>query len=343
MDITQIAIKINQTNLSNREKSNLTTKMEDPVISFDQVLSMFNLEQSVKSPIQNGSDQNGIVQTDSQTPSKEDLSNLDSILTTWVAAIQQVQNWPATEGVKSTDQSSGSEVSDTPGVTNVASQLQQLTTEGTEELAQWLQKVNGQKSSTLDPRMLLQEITKIIANPETPEQPKAIVDKIQIIMNELESENNFGFLFADKKSDPNLESKMGLSLDKNQALVSYIPGPLKRIIGENSSTSSTSSSQMEDLTKSTGMSSMINQQQGSIGMNESTVETVPSQLTVSEFAPEVSEWIGRYIRISGGQSGSTEAKFSLYPEHLGHIEIKITSQQGQIAAQIITDTSMAKD
>ncbi|HEY2421091.1 MAG TPA: flagellar hook-length control protein FliK, partial [Neobacillus sp.] len=47
--------------------------------------------------------------------------------------------------------------------------------------------------------------------------------------------------------------------------------------------------------------------------------------------------------ISGGQSGSTEAKFSLYPEHLGHIEIKITSQQGQIAAQIITDTSMAKD
>jgi flagellar hook-length control protein FliK len=77
--------------------------------------------------------------------------------------------------------------------------------------------------------------------------------------------------------------------------------------------------------------------------NEMHRGSSPTKLTVSEFAPEVSEWISRYMKRTDGKSGSTEAKFSLYPEHLGHIEIKINSQQGQISAEILTDTPIAKE
>ncbi|QCJ42363.1 flagellar hook-length control protein FliK [Bacillus sp. S3] len=58
---------------------------------------------------------------------------------------------------------------------------------------------------------------------------------------------------------------------------------------------------------------------------------------------EVSSWIGQHIRLTSVQEGTTEAKFSLTPEHLGHIEIKISSHQGQITAQIFTETSLAME
>ncbi|WP_318507789.1 flagellar hook-length control protein FliK [Bacillus sp. T3] len=78
---------------------------------------------------------------------------------------------------------------------------------------------------------------------------------------------------------------------------------------------------------------------------ESTSEVIPSSrvLSVNDFVPEVSEWIGRFVKVSHGISGSSEAKFLLNPEHLGRLEIKITSQQGHIAAQIFTDTAAAKE
>jgi flagellar hook-length control protein FliK len=69
----------------------------------------------------------------------------------------------------------------------------------------------------------------------------------------------------------------------------------------------------------------------------------PPILTVSDFVPEVSEWMGRFFKVTNGKNGSSEAKFTLYPEHFGHLEIKITTQEGRISAQIITDTLQAKE
>ncbi|MBO0961807.1 flagellar hook-length control protein FliK [Neobacillus sp. MM2021_6] len=66
-------------------------------------------------------------------------------------------------------------------------------------------------------------------------------------------------------------------------------------------------------------------------------------LPVSQFVPEVSKWIGENSKFTPLREGVAEAKFSLTPDHLGHIEIKIVSQQGQITAQIFTDTSQAKE
>jgi hypothetical protein len=66
-------------------------------------------------------------------------------------------------------------------------------------------------------------------------------------------------------------------------------------------------------------------------------------LMLTSFVPEVSKFADRYLRILNGQTGSTEAKFNLFPEHLGHLEVKIVSQDSQVSIQIVTDTSVAKE
>ncbi|MEH7251809.1 flagellar hook-length control protein FliK [Neobacillus niacini] len=75
--------------------------------------------------------------------------------------------------------------------------------------------------------------------------------------------------------------------------------------------------------------------------NKTSSSTHP--LSLADFVPEVNDFAGRYLRILNGQSGSTEAKFNLFPEHLGHLEVKIISQEGQVSVQIVTDSSVAKD
>ncbi|WP_066370375.1 flagellar hook-length control protein FliK [Neobacillus fumarioli] len=83
-------------------------------------------------------------------------------------------------------------------------------------------------------------------------------------------------------------------------------------------------------------------QGGNNGNESRSVQSRPF-LPISDFASEISKMAGHFVKITNGQSGNIAAKLSLYPEHLGPIEVKITTQQGQVSAQIITDTSIAKD
>ena len=76
---------------------------------------------------------------------------------------------------------------------------------------------------------------------------------------------------------------------------------------------------------------------------------VPKQISplpvvqVSQFVPEVRKWIEGVIKTKPEGSGSTEARFSLNPEHLGPIQIKITTENGKVTAQILTETTFAKE
>ena len=58
--------------------------------------------------------------------------------------------------------------------------------------------------------------------------------------------------------------------------------------------------------------------------NELNIKSIapPPVVPVSQFVPEVSEWIGKFVKAILGHSSSTEAKISLQPEHLGPIQIK---------------------
>ncbi|WP_312476104.1 flagellar hook-length control protein FliK [Neobacillus sp.] len=360
MDVAQIQIKITQTNRLDEGKPKSTSQTEDSVNSFDQILAMFNFGgNSPKSDsltglssVQNGSVKEKGDQIDSTNINKEDWLQLDAILTSLLAVIQQVQvpNVQANESLP-------------PGDSTMLSPQQLITADVRSSFAQWFPEEEGfNQTTTINTSQLIQGLAQLMSELSSLEKQKSleipsnIKDKLQMILDEIKTENNIdgttlhnvqlqkNELFSgEKKQDPGIV-KPWLSLDKNKVMLSFGPNPGTSIQESSNLVRDPLSKQVEDLTRFNGLTIMGNHQ---LQAPEDSIvpKTVsPSPLLqVSEFAPEVSEWISRNMRITNGQPGSTEVKFSLFPEHLGHIEIKISSQQGLVSAQILTDTLMAKE
>ncbi|WML31568.1 flagellar hook-length control protein FliK [Neobacillus sp. OS1-32] len=81
-----------------------------------------------------------------------------------------------------------------------------------------------------------------------------------------------------------------------------------------------------------------------MGLNHKSMSGQPRPvLSIHDFTPEVSSWIAKNIGSSQGQNTAKEVKFLLSPEHLGQMEVKLTTTGGQVSAQIITDTIQAKE
>lgn len=102
--------------------------------------------------------------------------------------------------------------------------------------------------------------------------------------------------------------------------------------------------QLEEQTEYDSPGNMVNQQlQQPDKMNVTKVFLPSSGVPISQFVPEVSEWVGGYLKTIQEESGSAVARISLNPEHLGPIQIKIATERGQVTVQIVTDTSFAKE
>ena len=352
MDITQIPIKINQTNQSDGGKPKTISKSEDLVNSFDQILAMFNFGgKSPNSDEQSATSLQNLSNTESgqinpTTIQEEDWLQLDAILTALIAGIQQGPNAQANESFQ-------------PVESDLLSQKQFVPIYDNNSMAQMLQIVKDfSQTSTMDNSQLNHGIAQLISDlqlldkQKTLEIPSNIKDKLQLIMDEFNSGNNIdrstllnnqlqkNELFAAE----NGSAKPMLSLDKNQVMFSFIPETETSIKGISDFVRDPITKPSEDLTKFFGQMLVKHQQmQVPNGSIAPKTESSFPLLQVSEFSSEVSEWISSNIRLTNGQQGSTQVKFSLFPEHLGHIEIKITSQQGMVSAQILTDTSLAKE
>src|SRR5690606_18284061 len=61
-----------------------------------------------------------------------------------------------------------------------------------------------------------------------------------------------------------------------------------------------------------------------------------------EFADTMKELVIQRFNVSS-LNGLTEARLSLSPEHLGHVDVKISMQNGVMTAIFQTETAMAKD
>ncbi|WML56336.1 flagellar hook-length control protein FliK [Neobacillus sp. PS2-9] len=216
-----------------------------------------------------------------------------------------------------------------------------------ETISQAIQKVKEEWNlSPHETNQILQKIHILLGEikaKQSYEFPTNFEEKIQIILNGLKFENQSGMgVHSDtieRRLIPN--SKQGMTLDKNQVIFSAMP---QQVNPEGSRESRvTSIPKLDDVQKNSDQSIIVNHQQPILPVDTSKPENLPNKLVISDFSKEVSEWISSFVRISNGRSGSTEAKFSLFPEHLGHIEINVTTQHGQISAQILTDTSVAKE
>lgn len=69
---------------------------------------------------------------------------------------------------------------------------------------------------------------------------------------------------------------------------------------------------------------------------------LPAQVPVQQFAQQIEKFLVKQFLLTQG-NGTTEAKLTLNPEHLGQVDIRIIMQNGQVTAQFMTDNVMARD
>lgn len=72
------------------------------------------------------------------------------------------------------------------------------------------------------------------------------------------------------------------------------------------------------------------------------LKAAAASVPVEQFAKEMTSFVINKLDIVK-QNGMTEAKISLYPEHLGQVDIKITMLNGQLVATFMTERSGAKE
>ena len=79
------------------------------------------------------------------------------------------------------------------------------------------------------------------------------------------------------------------------------------------------------------------------GQAPRTEATAPTPtVRMSNLAEELGEVLRNSLKLTTSAEG-TQIKVSIFPEHLGHLEIKLTELNGKIAAQIFTSSFAAKD
>ncbi len=348
MDITQNLIKINQTPVPGTENQKLSKQLDAPGKSFNQILAMFNfigqtpqIEGSTPSVNQNQIDQ--INSSDGMNLKDEDLEELESILAQFLGEIKMFQF--ITDPEESSNLLTSNKTQISPLLSGEHS-IDQITSELTEQLGQWFQKAEGTNEFvSFDMEKVLQKLERLVAELQFKDDQNLfdiendVVQKIQMMLEEIKLERQY----VEKVTDQNTpDINISMNDEENQYVSSNpIQSDLKSFIQEESFSFSEN---LDELTNSKLQSVIVTNSQSSLdnGVESKTTQSTP-QLTIATFVPEVSEFAGRYLRIINGQSGSTVAKFNLFPEHLGHLEVQIVSQEGQVSVQIVTDSSLAKE
>ncbi|MED4599579.1 flagellar hook-length control protein FliK [Paenibacillus validus] len=66
-------------------------------------------------------------------------------------------------------------------------------------------------------------------------------------------------------------------------------------------------------------------------------------MPASSFTEDMTQFIVSSFVLGTTADGLTEAKISLYPQHLGHVEVKLTMQNGHLIAQFVADSAAGKE
>ncbi|WP_284639045.1 flagellar hook-length control protein FliK [Paenibacillus silviterrae] len=67
------------------------------------------------------------------------------------------------------------------------------------------------------------------------------------------------------------------------------------------------------------------------------------QMPAATFTDDMTRFVVSSFSIQTSSEGFTEAKLSLYPQHLGHVEVKLSMQHGQLTAHFIADNAAGKE
>jgi len=72
------------------------------------------------------------------------------------------------------------------------------------------------------------------------------------------------------------------------------------------------------------------------------VDVPVRQVPVQKLSDTLAEWISSPARLSAGGS-ETRLRINIFPEHLGHLEILVTTASGKVSAQIVASNGAAKE
>ncbi|MFC5472018.1 flagellar hook-length control protein FliK [Cohnella suwonensis] len=78
------------------------------------------------------------------------------------------------------------------------------------------------------------------------------------------------------------------------------------------------------------------------GADATQKAAMPASVPVQQFAEQMEKFLVKQFQLTQG-NGTSEAKLSLTPEHLGQVDIRIVMHNGQVTAQFMTESAMAKD
>ncbi|WP_159884394.1 flagellar hook-length control protein FliK [Paenibacillus puerhi] len=71
--------------------------------------------------------------------------------------------------------------------------------------------------------------------------------------------------------------------------------------------------------------------------------TAVLQMPAATFSDEMTKFVVSSFVLGTSVEGVTEARISLYPQHLGHVEVKLTMHNGQLIAQFMADSLTGKE
>ncbi|TVY10653.1 flagellar hook-length control protein FliK [Paenibacillus cremeus] len=74
-----------------------------------------------------------------------------------------------------------------------------------------------------------------------------------------------------------------------------------------------------------------------------TAKTPVLQMPAATFSDDMAHFVVSSFMMESSIEGFTEAKISLYPQHLGQVDVKLTMHNGQLVAQFVADSVAGKE
>lgn len=88
---------------------------------------------------------------------------------------------------------------------------------------------------------------------------------------------------------------------------------------------------------------LLQELQNTQAKGQPTAKAPVLTMSASNFAEEFTQFSIRTIKLQSGADGMSEARLSLYPQHLGHVNVKLIMQNGHLTAQFMADTAAGKE
>ncbi|WP_075619429.1 flagellar hook-length control protein FliK [Paenisporosarcina indica] len=156
------------------------------------------------------------------------------------------------------------------------------------------------------------------------EKMEQVLKHLTSLTQELESQDQTD---SQKKNRQNIDLTRPISSVPVQQLVDGTP-QLETVQHEGNS---------QSLTAGTPTDAKTNQ-----ALHRTETSALTQTVRMSNLIEDLGGVLNGSLRLNGAQE-DTQIKVSIFPEHLGHLEIRLTELNGKIAAQIFTSSLLAKE